>query len=231
MKQTDDQLLYQVHNESLTEGICKDDMQIEKNSKKRRKKERSTLKMTPSCAADVADPERILRDYFQLDTQLVPLYEKWKSVDKNFSDRGSLFPGVRILRQDPVENLFSFICSSNNNISRISGMVEKLCTKYGTLAGVIGGDKWYNFPSVSSLAGKDTESELRKLGFGYRAKFIHQTANILLEEHSTDWLHMLRKLSYEEAHAELQKLPGVGAKVWKNTLIMSARVGLLHDLV
>lgn len=37
-----------------------------------------------------------------------------------------------MLRQDPVECLFSFICSSNNHISRIHGMVERLCSAYGT---------------------------------------------------------------------------------------------------
>jgi len=37
-----------------------------------------------------------------------------------------------VLRQDPVECLFSFICSSNNHISRIAGMVERLCSAYGT---------------------------------------------------------------------------------------------------
>lgn len=46
----------------------------------------------------------------------------------------SVFPpaGARVLRQDPVECLFEFICSSNNHISRIHGMVERLCRDYGT---------------------------------------------------------------------------------------------------
>ena len=39
--------------------------------------------------------------------------------------------GIRQLRQDPVEALFTFICSSNNNISRISSMVERMCQKFG----------------------------------------------------------------------------------------------------
>ena len=41
------------------------------------------------------------------------------------------FPGLRVLRQDPLECLFSFICSSNNNIARIAQMIEALCVTYG----------------------------------------------------------------------------------------------------
>jgi hypothetical protein len=37
-----------------------------------------------------------------------------------------------MLRQDPVECLFQFVCSSNNHISRIHGMVERLCSTYGS---------------------------------------------------------------------------------------------------
>lgn len=43
-----------------------------------------------------------------------------------------LLAGARVLRQDPVECLFEFVCSSNNHISRIHGMVERLCRAYGT---------------------------------------------------------------------------------------------------
>ena len=53
---------------------------------------------------------------------LTNIFQKWAEVDPVFENIAVKFPGVRILKQDPVENLFSFICSSNNNIQRISGM-------------------------------------------------------------------------------------------------------------
>ena len=73
------------------------------------------------------EEEEYLRDYFQLNVDLEFLYNSWAKVDPVFSDISKSFVGVRMLRQDPVENIFSFICSSNNNIQRISGMIEKMC--------------------------------------------------------------------------------------------------------
>lgn len=63
-------------------------------------------------------------------------------------------PGVRLLRQDPVECLFSFICSSNNNITRISGMVERLCQAFGPRLVQLDDITYYGFPSLQALAGK-----------------------------------------------------------------------------
>lgn len=64
-----------------------------------------------------------------------------------------LFPGVRMLRQEPTECLFSFICTSNNHISRIQGMVERLCQALGTPLCQLDHTSYYNFPSLSALAG------------------------------------------------------------------------------
>ena len=70
-------------------------------------------------------PNEILAEYFDLDTK----YDIPKK-DENFVGALKIDgQGIRQLRLDPVETLFSFICSSNNNISRISQMVEFLASK------------------------------------------------------------------------------------------------------
>ena len=51
-------------------------------------------------------------------------FQEWSKVDPVFQTIALNYPGVRMLRQDPVENLFAFICSSNNNIQRISGQSD-----------------------------------------------------------------------------------------------------------
>jgi N-glycosylase/DNA lyase len=49
-----------------------------------------------------------LEDYFQLDVDLVTLYQQWAARDKVFAKLQGRFEGIRILRQDPWENLVSY---------------------------------------------------------------------------------------------------------------------------
>lgn len=60
----------------------------------------------------------VLKDYFQLDVNLAKNYKKWSEADPYFSKVAKQFYGIRVLKQDVTENLFSFLCSSNNNITR-----------------------------------------------------------------------------------------------------------------
>lgn len=127
----------------------------------------------------------------------------------------------------------SFICSSNNNIARISQMVEKLCTNYGDLVATIGSRSYHDFPAPEALTGKNVEARLRELGFGYRAKYIYQTA-VMVSEKEKGWLDSLRnpespafgtapspggemrpegREGYRDAHEKLLELQGVGPKV------------------
>ncbi|PHH88634.1 hypothetical protein CDD83_7277 [Cordyceps sp. RAO-2017] len=177
----------------------------------------------------IDDTESLLRRYFSLDLDLGALYEQWSGADPNFRKRATGFTGVRILSQDAWEALVCFICSSNNNISRISQMVHKLCLHYGPLIGHVGGEALHDFPAPDALTGKQVESHLRELGFGYRAKYIAETARVVALEKPPLWLESLRnpehrglqgcsgtttpQCTYREAHEALLSLAGVGPKV------------------
>ena len=159
--------------------------------------------------------EQLLTKYFRLDSNLDGDYTLWIEAHKHFESRTSKDQSfITQLDQEIVETLFSFICSQNNHISRISSLVEKLCSNYGELICSIDGRSFYNFPSLEMLS-KDVEMEtkLRNLGFGYRAKYIAKAASDILNKGGVKWLDSLTKLSYPEAHEELIKLPGIGPKV------------------
>ncbi|KAK4870134.1 hypothetical protein LT330_005188 [Penicillium expansum] len=176
---------------------------------------------------------RIIKHYFNLTPNLTELYSQWSSQDPNFKKKAAQFTGIRILRQDAWEALVSFICSSNNNIARISQMVEKLCIHYGKSVATIEGRAYHDFPPPGALTGKEVESNLRKLGFGYRAKYIYQTA-VMVSNRDKGWLDSLSnpecpafgvdpkpssemkpegREGYREAHEKLLELQGVGPKV------------------
>ncbi|KAA8570408.1 hypothetical protein EYC84_002697 [Monilinia fructicola] len=137
------------------------------------------------------ETESLLRHYLNLSPNLTELYEQWSLVDPNFKKRAPKFTGVRILKQDAWEALVGFICSSNNNIIRISQMVNNLCLHYGPLIGHVNDQPFHDFPKPEALTGAGVESHLRTLGFGYRAKYIAQTASIVASK-PKGWLENLR---------------------------------------
>ncbi|KAI9293473.1 n-glycosylase/DNA lyase-like protein [Neoconidiobolus thromboides FSU 785] len=166
--------------------------------------------------------KKTIVDYFQLEKiDLSLLYKSWSNKDTNFAKKGLRFPGVRVLRQDPVENLFSFICSSNNNITRITKMVQNLCEHYGELVGEYQDKKYYNFPKIECLTEDQVEAKLRALGFGYRAKYINKSAKKLAKLGGEEWLLNLREVPYEKCKHELLMLEGVGPKVADCVCLMS----------
>ncbi|KAM4044716.1 N-glycosylase/DNA lyase isoform 2-T3 [Anomaloglossus baeobatrachus] len=221
LTQKDGHLWYTVYPSSETT-----DSQLEKEVQRRPRKRKlphtvsDTIKEEKEeVSGDFVSPggnckkdSDVLQDYFQLHVSLNELYNQWGESDKNFLKVAKEFPGIRVLRQDPVECLFSFICTSNNHISRITGMIERLCTALGKRLCQLDLVEYYSFPTLQTLAADDTEAKLRDLGFGYRAKFVSESARAILQKQGPDWLDKLRLAPYGEAKCALCALPGVGAK-------------------
>lgn len=169
------------------------------------------------------DEEDLIKNYFHLgkDSMIstVKLYDQFAKCDPLFAKVCKCFPGLRVIRQDPFECLMSFICTSNNNIGRICGMLERLCRTYGDYLGEYEEEnnrhEFYRFPTFDQLE-KATEKELKDLGFGYRAKYIVDTVKKLKELNSDgkNYLYELKKIKNSaEVLEKLTAFPGVGLKV------------------
>lgn len=175
----------------------------------------------------------ILHQYFQLGCPLAPLYEEWSQQDpKRLKRIAACIPGVRLIDQDPWECLISFICSTNNNIPRITKMLTAIRQTYGKpLVTIPGGDGveedkvLYSFPSLEELKAQATEDDLRnKCGMGYRAKYIMATMDTLESLGGESYLHELRNLDDPVLVQEkLIVFAGVGPKVADCVALFSLR--------
>jgi len=83
-------------------------------------------------ALSAAELDAFVRGYLQLETDLQALYVRWAQGCARMQAVTAALPGVRVLRQPPWECLLSFICSSNNNIKRITAMIDRLKRSYGS---------------------------------------------------------------------------------------------------
>ncbi|KAI8474872.1 MAG: DNA glycosylase [Monoraphidium minutum] len=175
----------------------------------------------PDDAAADADA---LSEYFNLGVGLGDLYEEWAAADARFAKVAPHIPGARMLRQDPVECLFQFICSQNNHISRWGPWGWERAPSppspppapvaAAAPAAAPAAAAFYAFPSLEQLAAA-SEEQLRGLGFGYRAKFIAgAVADLRARPGGGEaWLLSLRGSGAAAAAVALEELPGVGPKV------------------
>ncbi|MEM2139707.1 MAG: hypothetical protein QXJ74_09945 [Nitrososphaera sp.] len=127
------------------------------------------------------------------------------------------YPGLRLMRQDAEQCLFSFLCASNTNIPMIRRMLRSLCARFGRQVQV-DGQKFHAFPSAKALD-RASEAELRAAGLGYRAKAIKAAAREIARG-SLD-LESLKKASYKDAKARLLEIYGVGPKIADCVLLFS----------
>lgn len=162
-----------------------------------------------SCSEE--EFREIWYDYFDLDTDYAEICEKI-SPDESIKKAVEMYYGIRILKQEPWEALCSFIISQNNNIPRITGIIDRLCSMYGEK-----NEKGeYSFPSYERLKGLTVE-DLAPLRAGFRSKYILDAAEKLCNKELD--LQKIYSITIDEGRNELMKIKGVGPKVAECTLL------------
>ena len=159
--------------------------------------------------------EEYFRRYLDLDIDYGKVIEQIDEKDDFLIGAAQMGRGIRILRQNLWEMIISFIISQRNNIPRIMKSIDALCEKLGEQIvfdyegeHLVG----YTFPSPEVIVGAD----LSEFKFGYREKYIRQTAEDILEgkfdlEEVKDAVDEGK--TPEQVKEMLKQLKGVGEKV------------------
>ena len=162
--------------------------------------------------------KEVVEDYFDLKRDYTKIKKTLSNVDKNMKKGIEYGEGIRILNQDLIETILSFIISANNNIPRIKKIIERLSENYGTKI-VWNKKNYYAFPSLKQLENVSIE-DYRKLGLGFRDKRIYDTVHKLLDN-QVDYKKWYNEENTLKVREELLSLAGVGPKVADCILLFS----------
>lgn len=155
--------------------------------------------------------------YFDLGRDYRKIKQKLSLIDNNMKISIKYGDGIRILNQNLWETIISYIISTNNNIPRIKGIIEKISRKYGNEIEAEG-KKYYTFPTPKQLAKADVAA-LRSLGLGFRDIRVYETTQLIFNKKID--LEKLSEQTTQELKEILQTLPGVGPKVADCILLFS----------
>lgn len=155
------------------------------------------------------EDKNYFENYFDLFLDYSKIYEKALSFNNDMLTKSAkIGKGIRILNQNKIETLFSFMISQNNNIPRIKSIIEKLCVLFGEEKTFMG-EKYHTFFDVKKVADATLE-ELKGVGLGYRAPYLKKLALSLVNGYDVEGKSSLAEL---ELKKELLKIYGVGEKV------------------
>ena len=113
--------------------------------------------------------------FFDLDADYGAYYAAAKKEGGILSQAAEAGKGIRILRQNEEETLFSFLVSQNNRIPRIKKILNGLCESSGEKY-LFCGKEQRAFPSAKSLAEKEL-SYFTRAGLGYRDRYVKAAAD------------------------------------------------------
>lgn len=149
--------------------------------------------------------ETFWKGYFDLDTDYGAIWRSALERDAVLARAAALYPGIRILRQEPWETLCSFLLSQRKSIPAIRTCVEALCRAYGAEQ-----RGYFAFPAPEALLAAG-ETGLRACGAGYRAPYLLDAARLTASgalplREMADWPR-------ERLEQALRGVKGVGVKV------------------
>lgn len=155
--------------------------------------------------------------YFNLDRDYSSILDSIRK-DSHMEKLLNNFEGMTVLNQYPYETLLSYILSANNNVPAIRKLIASVSQSFGQEIKTDVGN-FFTFPTLSELENV-SEEDLRKLKFGFRAKYFKGAVDRLVG--AQDFVP-LRELWQKSANDKslLTNFYGVGEKIADCTRVYS----------
>lgn len=157
--------------------------------------------------------EKFIKQFFNLSLDYNSIFNECKQNSFALSARKNL-KGLRLIQQDPWECIISYVCSANNNIPKIKGMINSLCKAFGKKL-VLDGVEMYSFPEQGTLDNKRTIKN-------YVFTDVKTKAILEINRHlNSAKLSRLKSQSYSDAYNSLLSFYGIGPKIASCVLLFS----------
>ena len=152
-----------------------------------------------------------LRNYFSLDENLQKILNEI-NVDGHINKAIQQYWGLRLIRQQPWECLLGYVCSPRTKIAHISKSLDLIAENFGEKV-EFQGKEFFTYPEPEALSDVVPKSLKKKCSLKTfkLANYIVHTAKKIVKEKID--LEGMKKIPYEEAHAEIKNFLGVGPKV------------------
>lgn len=153
--------------------------------------------------------ENVIREYLDLDRDYINIIENIKECDDILGKYLDKSIGLKMIKQDPVECIVSYIISQNNSVRNIKNSLDLISYKFGDK--VIFLDKeYYLFPSIDKLS-KISLEEFRECKVGFRDRYLVDIISDIVENRLD--INYIFEMNSEDSLRYLMSFRGIGMKV------------------
>mgnify|MGYP004530623487 FL=1 len=153
--------------------------------------------------------ENVIREYLDLDRDYISIIENIKERDDVLGKYLDKSIGLKMIKQDPIECIVSYIISQNNSVRNIKNSLDLISYKFGDKVMFL--DKeYYLFPSIDKLS-KISLDEFRECKVGFRDRYLVDIISDIVENRLN--VNYIFEMNSEDSLRYLMSFRGIGMKV------------------
>ena len=153
--------------------------------------------------------ENVIREYLDLDRDYISIIENIKKCDDVLGKYLDRSIGLKMIKQDPIECIVSYIISQNNSVRNIKNSLDLISYKFGDKVMFL--DKeYYLFPSIDKLS-KISLDEFRECKVGFRDRYLVDIISDIVENRLN--VNYIFEMNSEDSLRYLMSFRGIGMKV------------------